>query len=388
MKKLNKFFAVLVALAMMATLCVSMAFAADEVPTGTDKTAKMVKYLQAGDGVEVPKGMTFNFTLTPLAGNPAEVGTVEVAIPFSGMTKDANGDYIGSKTIEEIFTGVTFAKAGEYKFTADEVATTGWTAAEGETLVEDQDTFEVHLYVKNTENGTAIDKVTVSDGTDKQDPTEIKEKADDGQDENGKNIGFSFTNTFKKDLSDDNDNDASGLIDLEKKVEGTYADKTYKFDFDLAYELPAANESDVYYKVLPKGTTDASGITAVKATGSPINVKLADGEKLIITKAPQGIKWSTTENLSKATDLQNHEKYQATVDKYDAGASEPGADHSTTQQTLSEKDAVKYTNTLEDTDVTPTGILINNLPYIALALVAIGGLVAYVVVRRRQDDEA
>ena len=39
-------------------------------------------------------------------------------------------------------------------------------------------------------------------------------------------------------------------------------------------------------------------------------------------------------------------------------------------------------------DTTPTGILIANLPYIVLALVAIGGLVAYVVVRRRNADEA
>lgn len=248
---MKKLISILVAFAMMATLAVTAAFAADEPPTGTAATAKLVKYLQAGEGVAVPDGMVFNFTLTPSENNPGTVDTVNVEIPVSGMTKDKNGDYIGSKTIAEIFNGVTFPKAGEYIFTADEVATT-WTAATGESLVEDQDTFEVHIYVKNDGDGTAIDKVTVSDGEEKVDPTEIKDVADDGQDKDGNNIGFSFTNTFKKDLSDDNDNDASGLIDLEKKVEGTYADKTYKFDFDLAYELPAANESDVYYKVLPK----------------------------------------------------------------------------------------------------------------------------------------
>ena len=51
-------------------------------------------------------------------------------------------------------------------------------------------------------------------------------------------------------------------------------------------------------------------------------------------------------------------------------------------------DEIAYTNDYNADLDTPTGILINNLPYIALALVAIGGLVAYVVVRRRQDDEA
>ena len=40
MKKLNKFFAVLVALAMMATLCVCMAFAADPVTPDAGANAK------------------------------------------------------------------------------------------------------------------------------------------------------------------------------------------------------------------------------------------------------------------------------------------------------------------------------------------------------------
>ena len=70
MKKLNKFFAVLVALAMMATLCVSMAFAEDTEP-GKDLTpseqqksadARIGKYLTIPAGVDVPDvTFTFNF---------------------------------------------------------------------------------------------------------------------------------------------------------------------------------------------------------------------------------------------------------------------------------------------------------------------------------------
>ena len=193
---MKKLISILVAFAMMMALAVT-ALAEDPVPEGTASTAKLVKYLQAGEGVAVPDDMVFNFTLTPDANNPGTVSTVNVAIPVSGMTEDANGDYIGSKTIAEIFNGVTFPKAGEYIFTADEVATI-WNDADGETLVEDTDTFKVHIYVKNDGNGTAIDKVTVSDGTDKVDPTEIHNPADDGQDATGKNKGFSFTNTFKR----------------------------------------------------------------------------------------------------------------------------------------------------------------------------------------------
>ena len=375
---MKKLISILVAFAMMAALAVTSAFAADPVPEGTATTAKLVKYLQAGEGVAVPNGMVFNFTLTPDANNPGTVSTVNVAIPVSGMTEDANGDYIGSKTIAEIFNGVTFPKAGEYIFTADEVATT-WTAAEGETLVEDADTFEVHIYVKNDGNNTAIDKVTVSDGDEKVDPTEIKDVADDGQDEDGNNIGFSFTNTFKKDLTDDDDTDNTGLIDLTKTVTGDYGDKTYKFPFEFTYTLPEANQSAVKYKVLKDGQTEAQATEQTAANGK-IEVTLGHGDKLIITQAPQGLKWATEEKIASATDLQNYDKYTTTANGDQAT--------STDEVILETTGAAAYVNDLQDDDVTPTGILVNNLPYIALALVAIGGLVAYVVVRRRNADEA
>ncbi|MBQ8063627.1 MAG: hypothetical protein IJ230_06785 [Clostridia bacterium] len=380
MKKLNKFFAILVALAMMATLCVMSAFAAeDEVPTGTDQTAQLVKYLQAGEGVDRPDA-TFNFTLTALEGNPASIDTVNVAIPASSMTKDANGDYIGSKTIAEIFNGVTFPKAGEYKFTADEVAPT-FTQGANDELICDDDTFEVHVYVKNTDDGTAIDKVSVSDGTDKIDPTEKKDTADEGQDNDGKNIGFSFTNTYKKNLVTDDDDD-NGVLNVKKNVTGDYADKTYQFDFDLAYTLPAANAGTVKYRI-DRGETKG---TVQTATASPIDAQLANGDKLVIVAMPQGTTWNVTENLASAT-VQNKDSYLASSDKYmPATAPTKGQDLATTNQILSAADAVVVTNALDNTDVTPTGILINNLPYIVLALVAVGGMVAYVVSRRKEEE--
>ena len=59
-----------------------------------------------------------------------------------------------------------------------------------------------------------------------------------------------------------------------------------------------------------------------------------------------------------------------------------------TNETVDAENALeaKVTNVHKTTDT--TGILMSNLPYIVLALVAIGGMVAYVVVRRRNADEA
>ena len=61
-----------------------------------------------------------------------------------------------------------------------------------------------------------------------------------------------------------------------------------------------------------------------------------------------------------------------------------GKDLKATTGSLDAATAAVVTNNLNDADISPEGILISNLPYIALALVAIGGLVAYVIVRRQR----
>jgi hypothetical protein len=385
MKKLNKFFAVLVALAMMATLCVSMAFAEDTVPTGTAASAQLVKYLQKGEGVDTPDA-TFNFHFAPQDGAPE---VADVAIAAADMDADANNDLIGSKTIAEIFADVTFPNAGVYTYTVTELPAT-YTEADNQTLTinDNGSSYTLRIYVKNDGNGTAIDKVTVEEeGGAKVDPTEKKDTADEGT-VDGEDQGFAFTNTFKKDLVDpdqgEDEQDKTGVLDVTKTVTGNYADKTYEFPFELTYTLPSANEGAVKYKVLKKAVTNAADVEEQTATGGKITFALADGDKLIITQAPQGTKWATLEKLEDAT-CQNANKYQATAN---GTAFEEGANASTAEAVLTEKTAADYENALEDTDVTPTGILVSNLPYIALALVAIGGLVAYVVVRRRDNENA
>ena len=50
--------------------------------------------------------------------------------------------------------------------------------------------------------------------------------------------------------------------------------------------------------------------------------------------------------------------------------------------------AKAFTNKYDETKDPETGLSIANLPFIVLALVAVGGLVAYVVVRRKSEDNA
>ena len=383
MKKLNKFFAVLVALAMMATLCVSMAFAENTTPYATaPEAAKLTKYLQAGTGVDKP-GATYNFVVTPTNGG-AEATDTDIAA--SEMAIDANGDYIGNLTIADMFKDAVWTKAGEYLYTVTEGALTNWNEAAdaNDTLSIDSDaTYTLHVYVKNGDNGPEIDKVTVEKDGQKVDPNPENPPAtaDDGEDK-----GFSFTNVYTKDLVVDPSDPTKGALNVDKEVAGEYGDKTYDWSFKVDFTTPEAYEdAEVTYKVI-----DADGAVKVAekaATGNKIEETLKDGWKIVVTKMPQGTTWKVTEDTSAST-AQNAEKYVSTIkdtEKSLTGKGQLVSDEATLTETNTSMTVV---NTLDDTDVTPTGILISNLPYIALALVAIGGLVAYVVVRRRNADEA
>ena len=98
-------------------------------------------------------------------------------------------------------------------------------------------------------------------------------------------------------------------------------------------------------------------------------------------KVTEGAVESATNTLAKDTANQGVSKTTETVLVKEKAASAEN-----------NKNAVEWTNEntkdAGDNDPGTTGILVSNLPYIALALVAIGGLVAYVVVRRKADDEA
>ena len=127
-------------------------------------------------------------------------------------------------------------------------------------------------------------------------------------------------------------------------------------------------------------TTGEEEVTAKAGTlvpGTPATVNLKTNERLVFTDLDVG----TVINVKEA-DYSADFNASATLN----GASAAIADG--VDATASEAGNKLYVTNESKNDTTPEGILISNLPYIALALVAIGGLVAYVVVRRRNADEA
>lgn len=130
----------------------------------------------------------------------------------------------------------------------------------------------------------------------------------------------------------------------------------------------------------------AEGVTPdVKKGETPIEFKdgkysftLADGESVTISDIPVGTSYRV-EQTDDATG------YTTKTENKTAGAPEGYApemgDTYFDGYNTSVLDDLHFTNTA--TDVTPTGNFINNMPFIALIAVALGGFVAYIAAKRR-----
>ena len=459
MKKLNKFFAVLVALAMMATLCVSMAFAED-AETYDPADAKIVKYLKIPEGVTIPDDtFTFTFnqvatdtvTATDLAKNEYKaLAIANVTFSAKDMIPSAStnddGSLVYAYDLGDL-ADMDWPKAGEYKYTVKELLPSK-TAREGEdeatqksngTYAANTQEYTLRVYVTNQEvldeneeptgeTEPAVSGITVQNETQENDPKvnpTIPDPSDDGDedDENDpSNItdanvtGFTFVNTYTQaDEEKPTGNGDYGAFYAQKNTSGTYGDKTQAFPITITVTFDDYNGD----KALDLKNADGETIAELEEVSTNVwaqTVNLKDGEIAYFENLPDGASVSVVEDLTTdpGSAITNAAFYQQTSASVTAGGTAASGtvvdkDGNTYTATKS-KDvfaltkitaaAVVYNDANADKannvninneskyDPGATGILLSNLPYIVLALVAIGGMVAYVVIRRRQSDEA
>ena len=399
MKKLNKFFAVLVALAMMATLCVSMAFAAPAESSDSLADSVITKVLDVPAGVASPAA-SFDFTVTPTSqpstmALTAKTETITFAAGTGTQTKVKSlADFIGLNDNTKDFN---ITQPGEYVFTVAEANTSSFTQDTDAKTTEAMDysdaQYTLRVYVINGENGLEIKAITVVDSTVNEDPEEEGSEVDaakvDPEDKdptvtdptNKEGSDFKFTNVYTKSFSDTEEN--GGAFNVEKAVTES-GDTAFKFPITIAITIDEATLENGAYTLTAGDKTWSFSTGNLTATQT---VDLANGEKAIFTTFPAGATVNVTENVA-ATSVQNAGDYTGAASGLATGTYAKGGALDVTTAAFDAQGQVKVTNTLSSEDITPTGILVNNLPYIALALVAIGGLVAYVVVRRRNADEA
>ncbi len=404
MKKtlLKRFTSVTLATALIGTMGVA-AFAEGKADVAAN--SYLIKYLEVGEGIAIPnETFTFTFTQTKYNGETTYADTYKAPISDVTMTTnsgtwtktndaDDEASVYQKKAMSEVLPE-TFPAAGVYTYTVAETkgSTDGFTY--------DEQRYILNVYYKNDGTKTVEVKKT-TDGTgegEKVDPTKKDPTGDTAETEPGDgNVdvqGFTFDNTYKKTNTKDDKNE-EGFLNISKTVAGEYGDKTYGFEFEITLNAPrlAAENAKAKYSIY-QGTSETPVKSGTMDYDAPQSFTLADGQTLRFYEIEAGTTYSVTEKLSTSA-VTKADQYTASATAKVGGESKDVDDVAKhTDLTVGTYviddstvtlDDVAYTNTFDDTSVSPTGILINNAPYIILALVAAGGMTFYVVKKRKEN---
>ena len=366
----------------------------------TGFTVYLTKEFNVPEGVALADALPtdgFAFTATPATG-VTDVDAVPAAdhpdLIFSNITfadgdraKDDDTKLVNTTSVN--LAGLAYPRAGVYTWTITE---NGTDTDKVDYNVGDK-SYTLKVYVKNGANGPEADLVTVkpNDGKkiDASQPDSDNDTDADG-DDNKTNDGndFRFVNNYKPQDVETNPTDPegtkTGAFKLAKTVTGAYGDKTKKFSFTVNVTFPAGVNADNYTAAkVVKGSTE----TAKTIAAGDNTVEIADGEYFSITKLPEGTKITVSE--------EGNEHYIPAYDGADTANDGTVAtiahQDGTEDQGLAVARAIKvgkkganvaYTNDFNDSDITPTGIIINNLPYVLLIGIALGGIVLFTRKRR------
>lgn len=409
-----------------------------------DAKAYITKQFDMPVGTTLPSNEEFKFTESPLLkDNNASNVTLEdnKKVTFGSKstkkTIEVNGAgnehkiyrYLASTPLltENDERALKTAGAGIYTFTIKEQAPAGYKKINSPekddekkiqkdtTLTYSQAEYKATVYVKTAANGDAyIGTIKVSKEKDDQ-GTEItaenEKKVDPSQPDD--NIpgsgGLRFVNTYTEKITDINpdkpgtvtpvtpdpndptkpDNDRDKILSVGKIVSGDLGEKNKPFTFTVKVTQPSLVTSNESYKakvIKADGTTDvdANGSTDgeyIFTNGVATPVSLSHGEKLVFEDLYVGTAFEAQE-----TDQDTEKSYtSSTYARLNGGdPTEKAKERAKVTGNVSEKtDTVVVVNTRNSTS--PTGIVVNNLPYILLVLGVVAGFAGYIASKRRRE---
>ena len=358
---------------------------------------KVNKELDIAEGITTPTA-TFTFKFAPKSGQNSANVPYETVTPTNGTIPNRTVTYNGSDTLpqgktaitkatDDIFAGVTYENAGEYVYTVSEEQT-GWTALANniDTLTFDTKTYEMHVFVKNKSQGTGtyISNVYFVDTTAGSTTAATAKKA--GNAEPGTEGGTKvykydlFKNKYTKKAGKTGDspstiNPNADALTITKKVAGGLASKTKNFTFKLTFKAASTDETGTY-----TGTKGSEQIQFTKDVEKEFT--LHDGESLVFPDLPAGTKYTLKEEGTSGYTPSSAYKENGTLKNGAAGTQSQA--YTVADVLIGEKENNNIvTNTLPE--VTPTGLLIDNLPFIIMIGLGLFGFI--LVAKRRREAE-
>ena len=263
-------------------------------------------------------------------------------------------------------------------------------------------------------DGSTWNKINPAPTSDKE-ITNIEDRCDDY-----KGNTFHFINVYKELVKKHpvdaaaNDTPISGdaehsdnAFQLTKTVAGSYASNSVNdaFDFDVKVILPATcdpatdlkdeNRPVVYvngysaHKIdQTLAITDETAMTPVNMPldGSKMEISLRATQQFYITQLPKGSIVMVTEHPIPGMAYAPSYLGQWGVNPTSyTDSAEKETSLSTRDIVVGDHGAyVHYTNTINENDISVTGIVINNLPYILMIVIAVAGIGFYMVSRKRR----
>ena len=363
--KLKKFFAGVLAAAMMLTVGATAAFA-------TNTTESMIvaddngvanftltKKLMVAEGT-APQKMTFDFTVSGHvadADKGAKAGTVggefttqpSVTFEKTGNEQFTVNTYSQDFSIDLVkLLGDNYNKVGKYAYTISE----NETKIPG--ITKDAHTYEMIVTVVNKKN------------------TDLDNNTGYGYyvgmyDADGNKVPAEFTNTYN-----------SYSLEVKKTVQGNFGDLGDTFTFYIT--LGGADGKDNNYASATVTVSDAANAANGKTWtigGGQQTVTLKHGQTIIVSNLPVGVTYTVTEK--KTNDDGTAWVYDTTGEAVAINDVLPSITANNNEN------KVEIVNKHEGTP--DMGVVLDNAPYIAmLAIVAIGG-VALMLNKRRRDEE-
>lgn len=343
--------------------------------------------------------LSVTYTATNTAANDPETNTMSIVLDTGN-----------------IFAGVTFPHAGVFVYEISEIEDTNDDIdanAPDEILIYSKAVYTLRVYVANNEDYTETFIHAIAIIVDTPDIAGPEDDGDD-DDENGENNAvvkvdqMIFTNDYVKTNGPEDPEDPDPVnhstLSVSKTVTGDLGNRELYFDYTMTLTPPILlRDVPLYYRayVVEGGEvidpednaaealigTDEDGDSFIRiSTSGTTAFKLKHGQRLVFVDTPVGTMYTVTEAAATG--------YRPSIIVTTDGS--PGAVIGGTQVNVELSTGVlpqrvgESTNiaafTNERTSIVPTGVNINDLPFLGLIALPIGALIGFIGIKSRKRN--
>lgn len=320
-------------------------------------TASIRKHLEFAEGITVPTA-TFKFAITKVTEDAPDAKIEDISYSKDdALGTLTDGLYVLHK--DSAITFGAFPHAGDFVYKIKETANT-YPTSTNEQMNYSKEEYDLHVGVANGTNGKVYIQSIVA----------TRDVVIDGEQETMKLDTIHFVNTYTKNAS----------LTVEKKVEGDKADLGKDFDFEITFTKAASSNDNIFEGKIGNETVTCTA-------GQTKTFKLHHGQQLVFANLPAGTRYTVKE-------VGAVDHYTPSVIVVENGVShtktEPvdGAGVTTekegTQNCLVGEgtNSVVFTNTYHSP--APTGITMNNLPFLLLIAFGVCALGLLAVSKKRR----